>query len=179
MHGGGGGGSGVNITRIMVFSLNLHQTRSFRVLLYIYYISRTTRGEYIRWKSILNYSSRTPRTRGVSALANKTERVYIHSWWRERRWCAAGVVARWADRTYMHACAGTRARGLINRFYCRFTQYRMEDPIMLDASRINHRCSGVRACTCIIYTCIGSTACARAPGIRKFMRTFEKRSETV
>jgi hypothetical protein len=35
--------------------------------------------------------------------------------------------------------------GLINRFYCRFTQYRMEDPIMLDTSCINHRCSGGRA----------------------------------
>jgi len=141
----------------MAFSLNLHQTRSFRIIIiiYIYIIIYTAA---LRRNSILNYSSRTPHTFWAPCVRDGTV-VF---------WGGGGGWEAWADDE-----SEGGGGGLINRFYCRFTQYRMEDPIMLDTSCINHRCSGV-----YIYIHMEPPG-ARAPGIRKFMRTFEKRSETV
>jgi len=95
-------------------------------IIYIYIIYTTQRcDEIVFW--IIHLGPRT--------------RFRPHAFETEQSFWGGGDREAWAD----DESAGSSG-GLINRFYCRFTQYRMEDPIMLDTSCINHRCSGVYIC---------------------------------
>lgn len=182
------------IHNVTVFSLNLHPD-SFVSHYYHYYIILYTRARdatriyYIvpcavraRWNGILNYSSRAPCT-------------YFGGWmYRRGGGGGRGRVGTGGDDGARAILLQERAWPPLNRFYCRFTQYRMKDPIMSDASCINHRrsCVCARVCVCThvfiyVHVCVCVCECARvwgrsrarALGIRKFTRTFEKRSETV